>query len=91
MTETVLNRLKSGALNCASTVLNKMNIAAEESRLKAKYEALGRRLLPALENDALDTLKNDPDVVELVGAISEMRTRLNALKARAKKYKGKSR
>ncbi len=91
MTETVLNRLKSGALNCASTVLNKMNIATEESRLKAKYEALGRRLLPALENDALDTLKNDPDVVELVGAISEMRTRLNALKARAKKYKGKSR
>lgn len=91
MTETVLNRLKIGALNCASTVLGKMNIATEESRLKAKYEALGRRLLPALENDALDTLKNDPDVVELVGAISEMRTRLNALKARAKKYKGKSR
>ncbi len=91
MTETVLNRLKSGALNCASTVLNKMNIATEESRIKAKYEALGRRLLPALENDALDTLKNDPDVVELVGAISEMRTRLNALKARTKKYKGKSR
>ncbi len=84
MTETVLNRLKSGALNCASTVLNRMNIATEESRLKAKYEALGRRLLPALENNALDTLKNDPDVVELVGSISEMRTRLNALKKRAK-------
>ncbi len=91
MTETVLNRLKSGALNCASAVLNKMNIATEESRIKEKYEALGRRLLPALENDALDTLRNDPDVVELVGAISEMRTRLNALKTRAKKYKGKSR
>lgn len=88
MTETVLNRLKSGALNCASTVLNRMNIATEESRLKAKYEALGRRLLPALENDALDTLKNDPDVVELVGSISEMRTRLNALKKRAKMRQG---
>lgn len=88
MTETVLNRLKSGALNCASTVLNRMNIATEESRLKAKYETLGRRLLPALENDALDTLKNDPDVVELVGSISEMRTRLNALKKRAKMRQG---
>ncbi len=88
MTETVLNRLKSGALNCASTVLNRMNIATEESRLKAKYEALGRRLLPALENNALDTLKNDPDVVELVGSISEMRTRLNALKKRAKMRQG---
>lgn len=88
MTETVLNRLKSGALNCASTVLNRMNIATEESRLKAKYEALGRRLLPALENDALDTLKNDPDVVELVGSISEMRTKLNALKKRAKMRQG---
>lgn len=88
MTETVLNRLKSGALNCASTVLNRMNIATEESRLKAKYEALGRRLLPALENNALDTLKNDPDVVELVGSISEKRTRLNALKKRAKMRQG---
>ena len=88
MTETVLNRLKSGALNCASTVLNRMNIATQESRLKAKYEALGRRLLPALENNALDTLKNDPDVVELVGSISEMRTRLNALKKRAKMRQG---
>ena len=88
MTETVLNRLKSGALNCASTVLNRMNIATEESRLKAKYEALGRRLLPALENNALDTLQNDPDVVELVGSISEMRTRLNALKKLAKMRQG---
>ncbi len=91
MTETVLNRIKCGALNCASTVLNRMNVATEESRLRAKYEALGRRLLPALENDALDTLKNDPDVVELVGEISEMRTRLNAMKKRSKAHQGKSR
>lgn len=91
MTETALNRIKCGALNCASTVLNRMNVAAEESRLKAKYEALGRRLLPALENNALDTLKNDPDVVELVGAISEMRARLAAMKKRSKTHQGKSR
>lgn len=90
MKESVLNKLKSGALNCASTVLNKMNVAAEESKLKAKYEALGRRLLPALENNALDTLANDPEIVELVGAISEMRTRLNAMKLRAKAHWGKS-
>lgn len=90
MKESVLNKLKSGALNCASTVLNKMNVAAEESKLRAKYEALGRRLLPALENNALDTLANDPEIVELVGAISEMRTRLNAMKLRATAHKGKS-
>lgn len=90
MKESVLNKLKSGALNCASTVLNKMNVAAEESKLKAKYEALGRRLLPALENNALDTLANDPEIVELVGAISETRTRLNAMKLRAKAHRGKS-
>lgn len=90
MKESVLNKLKSGALNCASSVLNKMNVAAEESKLRAKYEALGRRLLPALENNALDTLANDPEIVELVGAISEMRTRLNAMKLRATAHKGKS-
>lgn len=90
MAETVLNRIKLGALNCASTVLNRMNVATEESRLKAKYEALGRRLLPALENHALDTLQNDPEVVELVGSISEIRTRINVMKKRACK-KGASR
>ncbi len=90
MAETVLNRIKLGALNCASTVLNRMNVATEESRLKAKYEALGRRLLPALENQALDTLQNDPEVVELVGSISEIRTRISAMKKRACK-KGASR
>lgn len=79
MAET-LNKLKSGALNCASVVLNKVSIATEETRIKAKYEALGRRLLPALENDALNSLKNDPEVVELVGCISEMRTHIKEMK-----------
>lgn len=85
MAETVFNRIKLGALNCASTVLNRMNVATEESRLEAKYKALGKRLLPALENNALDTLQNDPEVVELVGSISEIRMRINALKKRAGK------
>ena len=83
MTET-WNKIKSGALNCAITMLNKVSIATEESRLKSKYEALGRRLLPALENDALDELKNDPDVVELVGCISEMRKRIRDMKKQEK-------
>lgn len=76
----MFDKLKTEALGCASTVLNKMNIATEESRLKAKYESLGRRLLPALENDALEALKNDPDVVELVGSIAEARARVQAMK-----------
>lgn len=87
MAESMFDKLKTGALGCASTVLNKMNVATEESRLKAKYEALGRRLLPALENDALEALKNDPDVVELVGSIAEARTRIQAMKQRNSKRK----
>ena len=61
MAENTLNKIKNGALSCACSVLNKINIATEESRLKAKYESLGRRLLPALEKDALDERKNDPE------------------------------
>lgn len=85
MAENTLNKIKNSALSCACSVLNKMNIATEESRLKAKYEALGRRLLPALEKNALDELKNDPEVVELVGNISEIRARVRDMKKRDQK------
>ena len=85
MAENTLNKIKNGGLSCACSVLNKINIATEESRLKAKYESLGRRLLPALEKDALDELKNDPEVVELVGNISEIRARIRDMKKREQK------
>ncbi|MCK9182486.1 MAG: hypothetical protein M0P13_06370 [Fibrobacteraceae bacterium] len=82
MPESTLNKLKNGAMNCASALLVRVDVAAEEARLRSKYEALGRRLLPVLEKDALDTLKSDPEVVELVGAISENKARIRELKKR---------
>ena len=85
MSETPLNKLKNGALNCASAVLLRVDLVAEQSRLKSKYESLGKRLLRSLQEGSLETLKEDVAVVELVGAIEENKARIRDQERRCQK------
>lgn len=90
MPKMALNSIKESALECASFALNRVNLAVEESRLSDKYRALGKRLLPALESGTLESLKDDPEVVELVGDISETLARIEKLKRRSGKKGGQT-
>lgn len=65
MSESPLNKLKNGALQCASALLLRVDIVAEESRLNDKYRMLGEKVLDFIKNDSLDTVKEDPSIVEL--------------------------
>ena len=85
MSETPLNKLKNGALQCASALLLKVDIVAEESRLNDKYKMIGKKLLDFIKNDSLDTIKDDPSIVELIGAIHENEVRIQELKKRSSK------
>ncbi len=85
MSETPLNKLKNGALQCASALLLKVDIVAEESRLNDKYKMLGKKVLDFIKNDSLDTIKDDPSIVELIGAIHENEVRIQELKKRSSK------
>lgn len=90
MSKMTLNSFKDSALLCASFALDRVNLAVDESRLSDKYRALGKRLLPALENGTLETLKDDPEVVELVGDISETLSRIEKLKRHSGKKGGRA-
>jgi hypothetical protein len=63
----------------------RVDLVAEQSRLKSKFESLGERLLRSLQEGSLDTLKEDPAVVELVGAIEENKARIRELEKRCQK------
>lgn len=71
MVKTSLNRIKKGATHCASSVLLRLDILTEESKQEKRFKILGEKVLQALLDDKLDTLKNDPSIVELIGAIQE--------------------
>jgi hypothetical protein len=85
MSESPLNKLKNGALQCASALLLRVDIVAEESRLNDKYRMLGEKVLDFIKNDSLDTVKEDPSIVELIGAIHENEVRIQELKKRSSK------
>ena len=71
MVKASLNRIKNTATHCASSVLLRLDIATEESRQEKRFKLLGEKVLQALLDDRLDTLKEDPSIVELIGAIQE--------------------
>lgn len=85
MSESPLNKLKNGALQCASALLLRVDIVAEESRLNDKYRMFGEKVLDFIKNDSLDTVKEDPSIVELIGAIHENEVRIQELKKRSSK------
>lgn len=85
MSETPLNKLKNGALNYASALLLRVDLIAEESRLNNKFELLGKKVTSFIKNDTLQAVKDDPGIVELIGAIHENEERIKELKNRCNK------
>lgn len=82
MTKIPLNKLKNSAVNFASTALLRVELATEESRLKNRFQTLGQKLHGAVRDDLLSAIKDDPSVVELLGAIEEQKRRIESLKNR---------
>lgn len=74
-----LNRLKKSAMVLASNALWRMELAAEESRLKNRFQTLGRKLHGAIRDDLISAIKDDPSVVELLGAIEEQKRKIKSL------------
>jgi hypothetical protein len=79
MNETTLNKLKNKATELASGALSRVEIAAEENRLKNRFQALGRKVYQAVQGDLLNAMKDDPSVVALVGEIEETQKKIAAL------------
>ena len=82
MAEKTLNRIKNKALNLASTALLRVELTNEESKLKTRFMTLGQKLHGAIRDDLLQTIKDDPSVVELLGAIEEEKRVIDSLRKR---------
>lgn len=87
MNKTPLNTLKNKAVNLASTAVLKVELATEESKLKKRFQILGEKLHGAVRDDLLATIKDDPSVVELLGAIEEQKRRMQDLENRIRQSK----
>ena len=82
MAEKTLNTIKNKALNLASMALLRVELANEDSKLKKRFMALGQKLHGAIRDDLLQTIKDDPSVVELLGAIEEEKRVIESLRKR---------
>ena len=82
MAEKTLNRIKNKALNLASTALLRVELTNEESKLKKRFMTLGQKLHGAIRDDLLQTIKDDPSVVELLGASEEEKRVIESLRKR---------
>lgn len=82
MYETPLNKLKNKALSAASSAILRVELATEESKLKKDFQTLGLKLHGAVRDDLLAAIKDDPSVVELLGAIEERKRRIKNLEKR---------
>ena len=79
MSETPLNKLKNKAMSAASSAVLRVELATEESKLKKNFQSLGQKLHMAVKEDLLAAIKDDPSVVELLGAIEERKRRIKSL------------
>ena len=82
MNETTLNKLKNKASALASGALSRVELAAEERRLKAKFQALGKKVYRAVQGDLLNAMKDDPLVVALLGEIEETKRKIAELESK---------
>jgi len=73
MNEKTLNLLKNTAVGCASNVLSRVELAMVEAKLKTKFQMLGQKVYEAVQNGNLESVKDDPSVVETLGAIFEIK------------------
>jgi len=96
MADTSFNKLKKSALEFASASASKLesltqagklrlDILAEEHRLQEKYAELGAKTFAAVQDSKFETLRDEVAVVELLGAISENKGRLDDLRAKLNK------
>jgi hypothetical protein len=76
MDKTTLNKLKNKAAGFASGALTRVELVAEENRLKQKFQALGQKLYSAVQGDLLNAMKDDPLVVALLGEIEETKKKI---------------
>ena len=79
MKESAINKLKSKAMGLASTTFLRVELAHEESKLKTKFQALGKKLHLAIQGDILTAIKDDPQVVMILGDIEETKRRIAEL------------
>lgn len=82
MSETPLNKLKNKALFAASSAVLRVELATEEAKLKKNFQTLGLKVHGAVRDDLLAAIKDDPSVVELLGAIEERKRRIKTLERR---------
>lgn len=82
MSETPLNKLKNKALSAASSAVLRVELATEEAKLKKNFQTLGLKVHGAIRDDLLAAIKDDPSVVELLGAIEERKRRIKTLERR---------
>ncbi|MCQ2108937.1 MAG: hypothetical protein MJZ05_09275 [Fibrobacter sp.] len=82
MMETPLNKLKNKALFAASSAVLRVELATEEAKLKKNFQTLGLKVHGAVRDDLLAAIKDDPSVVELLGAIEERKRRIKNLERR---------
>lgn len=82
MSETPLNKLKNKALFAASSAVLRVELATEEAKLKKNFQTLGLKVHGAIRDDLLAAIKDDPSVVELLGAIEERKRRIKNLERR---------
>lgn len=91
MSDTFFDKIKRTVIEGASTSAAKiedaarmgkvkLDLMAEENRLRDKYAALGERAFQALQASDLNQLGETPATVELVGAIAENLQRIQDLK-----------
>lgn len=82
MNKTTLNKLKNKAGGLASAALTRVELVAEENRLKTKFQALGQRMYLAVQGDLVNAMKSDPLVVALLGEIDETKKKITELEIR---------
>ncbi|HSQ42463.1 MAG TPA: hypothetical protein VLM37_09310 [Fibrobacteraceae bacterium] len=95
MPDNLLSKIKRTVIegaSCTATKLEegarigklKLDILAEEHRLDGKYCRLGEQAFLALKDEKLDSLKEEPASLEIVGSISESLTRIQDLREKLK-------
>lgn len=79
MNKTTLNKLKNKASGLASKAMVRVELVAEENRLKSKFQSLGQRVYLAVQGDLVNAMKSDPLVVSLLGEIFETKKKIAEL------------
>lgn len=72
---------------CAGSIKNRIDLANEESRQAKRFQILGERVLQAVLDNNFQALKDDPTIVELIGAIQEKKLVIQELESKLAGHK----